>query len=64
LSYLLCKNQASVGINLNIKTLATLSDETFIKSLKPLKKILRKLKRVKGMMAIEIVKNDFRFRIF
>jgi len=37
LSYLPCKNQASVGIDLGIKTLATLSNGTFIKSPKPLK---------------------------
>jgi len=54
LSYLPCKNQASVGIDLGIKTLATLSNGTFIKSPTPLKKNLRKLKRVSRQLSRKV----------
>ena len=54
LSYLPCKNQASVGIDLGIKTLATLSNGTFIKSPKPLKKNLRKLKKVSRQLSRKV----------
>ena len=39
-----CKNQAVVGVDLGIKTLATLSDEKVIKSINPLRARLQKLK--------------------
>lgn len=45
MSYLPCKNQASVGIDLGVKTLLTLSNGTTIEAPKPLSKNLRKLKR-------------------
>lgn len=40
-----CENQASVGVDLGIKTLATLSDGQTFPSNNPLKKQLRRLKR-------------------
>ncbi len=39
-----CKNQARVGIDLGVKTLATLSNGEQIEGSKPLKTLLQKLK--------------------
>ena len=44
MSYLPCKNQASIGIDLGIKKLAVLSNGSYVESPRPLKKLLRKLK--------------------
>jgi putative transposase len=41
-----CKNQAVVGVDLGIKTLATLSDGKVIKAIKPLRSKLERLKRL------------------
>ena len=46
MSYLPCKNQASVGIDLGIKHFAVLSDGIFIDNPKTLSKNLKKLKRL------------------
>ena len=49
-----CKNQASVGVDLGIKSLATLSNGTFIDSPKPLKKYLKKIKRVSRQLSKKV----------
>lgn len=46
-----CESQASVGIDLEIKHLAVLSDGTFIDSPKPLKKKLNKLKKLSRQLS-------------
>lgn len=46
-----CENQAKVGIDLGIKTLATLSNGEQIQGSKPLKNLLRKLKRVQRQLS-------------
>lgn len=51
MSYLPCKSQASVGIDLGIKTLLTLSNGAYIESPKPLKKYLKKLKRLSRQLS-------------
>ena len=40
-----CENQAVVGVDLGIKTLATLSNGNTVQNIRPLKKYLDKLKR-------------------
>jgi putative transposase len=49
-----CENQASIGIDLGIKTLATFSNGTFFQSPKPLKKYLKKLKRVQRQLSKKV----------
>ena len=49
-----CKNQASVGIDLGIKTLATFSNGTFVDGPKPLKKYLRKLIRISRQLSKKV----------
>jgi len=49
-----CKNQASVGIDLGIKSLVTLSNGLFVDSPKPLKKYLRKIKRVSRQLSKKV----------
>jgi putative transposase len=51
MSYLPCKNQASVGIDLGIKTLAVLSNGSFVESPRPLKKLQKKLTRVSRQLS-------------
>ena len=51
MSYLPCKNQASVGIDLGIKKLAVLSNGSYIESPRPLKKLLRKLKKLNRQLS-------------
>ncbi|MEA3315465.1 MAG: transposase [Campylobacterota bacterium] len=51
MSYLPCKNQASVGIDLGVKTLLSLSNGTIIQSPKPLNKYLKKLKRLSRQLS-------------
>ena len=51
MSYLPCKNQASVGIDLGIKKLAVLSDGSYVESPRPLKKLLRKLKKLSRQLS-------------
>jgi putative transposase len=51
LSYLPCKNQASVRIDLGIKYFAVLSNGSFIDSLKPLKRKLKKVKRLSKQLS-------------
>lgn len=46
-----CESQASVGIDLGIKSLATLSDGTIIPNNQPLKKKLKKLKRLQRQLS-------------
>ena len=46
-----CENQASVGIDLGINHLAVLSNGSFIDSPKPLKKNLKKLKRLSRQLS-------------
>jgi putative transposase len=51
MSYLPCKNQASVGIDLGIKTLAVLSNGSFVESPRPLKKLQKKLTRMSRQLS-------------
>ncbi len=51
MSYLSCKNQASVGIDLGITTLAVLSNGSFVESPRPLKKLQKKLTRVSRQLS-------------
>ena len=51
ISYLPCKNQASVGIDLGIKHFAVLSNGSFIDSPKPLSKKLKKLKKLSKQLS-------------
>lgn len=51
MSYLPCENQASIGIDLGIKTLAVLSNGSFVESPRPLKKLLRKLKKLNRQLS-------------
>jgi putative transposase len=51
MSYLPCKNQASVGIDLGIKKMAVLSNGSYVESPRPLKKMLRKLKRLSRQLS-------------
>jgi len=51
MSYLPCKNQASVGIDLGIKKLAVLSNGSYVESPRPLKKLLRKLKKLSRQLS-------------
>lgn len=58
MSYLPCKNQASVGIDLGVKTLLSLSNGTFIESPKPLNRYLRKLKRLSRKLSKKVIKSN------
>jgi len=51
ISYLPCKNQASVGVDLGIKTLAVLSNGSFVESPRPLKKLQKKLTRMSRQLS-------------
>ena len=51
MSYLPCKNQASVGIDLGIKTLAVLSNGSFVESPRSLKKLQKKLTRMSRQLS-------------
>ena len=51
ISYLPCKSQASVGIDLGIKHFAVLSNGSFIDSPKPLSKKLKKLKKLSKQLS-------------
>jgi putative transposase len=54
MSYLPPKNQRSAGIDLGVKTFATFSNKTYIDSPKPLKKYLKKLKRVQRQLSKKV----------
>jgi putative transposase len=47
----LCESQAGVGVDLGIKSLATLSEGSVFKAPKPLKKYLKKLKRLQRTLS-------------
>jgi len=51
MSYLPCKNQASVGCDLGIKHFAVLSNGSFIDNPKPLNKKLKRLKRLSKQLS-------------
>jgi len=51
MSYLPCKNQASVGIDLGIKHFAVLSNGSFIDNPKPLSKKLKRLRRLSKQLS-------------
>ncbi len=51
MSYLPCKNQASVGIDLGIKHFALLSNGSYIDTPKPLKQKLKRLKRLSKQLS-------------
>jgi len=51
ISYLPCKNQASVGIDLGIKHFAVLSNGSFIDNPKPLSKKLKRLRRLSKQLS-------------
>lgn len=49
-----CKSQANIGVDLGIQTLATLSDGTQVYGPKPLKKLLKQLKRLQRQLSRKV----------
>lgn len=54
ISFIPCKNQASIGIDVGSKALATLSNGIQIEAPKPLKKSLRKLRRLSRQLSKKV----------
>lgn len=54
ISFIPCKNQASVGIDVGSKALATLSNGIQIEAPKPLKKSIRKLRRLSRQLSKKV----------